>query len=180
MINVNKNNGFTLIEIIVGINIGFLLLTVIVTFFLFSTKFVATTTKKMDERQNINGFLSRLETTLRKADHFYLERLDTNVVCIVNDSDTIVLNNNSFSLMNIYEIKDFKEYSSIIEMQPENQSSISDEIVKKSLSDLDQNATVYSGDIKSISIEFSKSNYPYSFCYINPNISINRFRNITN
>lgn len=180
MITISKNNGFTLIEIIVGINIGFLLLTVIVTFFLFSTKFVATTTKKMDERQNINNFLSRLETTLRKADHFYLQRLDTTAVCIVNDADTILFNNNIFSLMNIYKIKGFKEYNSVIEMQPENQSSMSEEIVKKSLSDLRQNGIVYSGDIKSISIEFSKNNHPYSFCYINPNISINRFRNITN
>ena len=58
-------------EIIVGINLGFLLLTVIVSFFLFSTKFIATTTKNLESRQNVNDYFFRLGSMLKKSDSYY-------------------------------------------------------------------------------------------------------------
>ncbi len=169
----NKNNGFTLFEIIVGINIGFLLLTVLVSFFLFSTKFISSTTKNLNERQNINDFLIRFETTLRKADHFYIQKLDSSFVCIVNNYDSISFNKNFISLMDIYIISEIENYGVNITMESGELLSFSNGSLEESFPPM-----ISSGDIISIDLDVLKNSHSYRAHYITPNISINRFRNI--
>lgn len=173
-----KNNGFTLIEILVGINIGFLLITVIVTFFLFSTKFVATTTKNLEQRQNINDSLFRLGNTLRKAEHFYIQPNDSFTLCVINDRDTISLSRNSLSLMNLYKIDGIAKYNVVLNLISGEQVTISDGILEANFIGK-QNSIILSSEIDDMLIEFKLKEQLYDFRYITPNTSANRFRNIS-
>ncbi|MFZ1288476.1 MAG: hypothetical protein WAR79_00175 [Melioribacteraceae bacterium] len=174
----NNINGFTIIEIIVGINISFILLTVLITFFLFASKFVSSTTKNLDERQNTNEFFLKFESTLNRADHFYFEKIDDSYLCVVDDYDTIIINQDSCSLRKLFSIKNINDYNIVFNMQDGIIIKIKNGKVDDfKMSDKDNNIT--SQDILELTIDIIKNHNSYRFYYINPNISINRLRNIT-
>lgn len=174
----NNINGFTIIEIIVGINISFMLFTVLVTFFLFASKFVSSTTKNLDERQTVNEFLLKLEATLNKADHYYFEKKENLYLCVVDDHDTVLINQDSCSLGKVYSIKNLNDYDLVFNMQDGRIIKINKDNVE-GFNFNDQQNTISSKDILELTIDILKNHNTFSLYYVNPNISINRFRNIT-
>ncbi len=180
MKNKHSNNGFTIIEILVGINIGFVLLTIIVAFFLFSTKFISVTSKNFEERQNINDFLLRLNNTFRKADYFYFQQLDSTFICIIDKQDTVVFRDNSINLKNTYEIDELTNYKMIIQMNSGIERKIHNGTSVELIFDRDQNSVLLSSDISQVKIDILINKKFYSFYYFASTISIKNFRNISN
>lgn len=174
----SKDEGFTLMEIIVGINLGFVLLTVIVSFFLFSTKFIATTTKDLDSRQNVNDYLFRLGSMLRKSDNFYIQQRDSSTIFVVNDKDTISVRSNNFSLINLYNIPDISDYSFDIKLISGEKVTINEGILERTFRG-EQNSAILSSEIVNIILALKVKAQPYVFQYYVPNSSVNRFKNLS-
>jgi len=176
----NEEYGFTLMEVIVGINLGFLVLSVVVSFFLFSTKFISATTSNLEKKQNVNEFLIRLNNSFRTSNNFVFEQKDSNYIFTLNSVDTISINKHSFSLKKQYKITNIKNYELSITSYDNEKILIKDGMLLKGFYNSGQNLFTYSGDIKVIEMMFTKNKSSYNFSYYSPDISINKFRNITN
>lgn len=174
----NKENGFTLMEVIVGINLGFLVISVIISFFLFSTKFVKVTTTNLDERQTVNEFMLRLNKTFRSASNFNFAQTDSNYIFTINEKDTVLIGENSFSLKNIYGLDNIQEYNLIISSYGNENIIIQNGKLLKAFYNDNQQLQINSGEINHIDLGFSKDGKSYNFNYISPDISVNKFRNI--
>lgn len=65
-----SNSGFTMIEILVGINLSFIAITVMVSLFLFTTKYIATSLKHYDDELLLTTQLFYISTKLNRAESF--------------------------------------------------------------------------------------------------------------
>lgn len=174
----NKENGFTLMEVIVGINLGFLVISVIISFFLFSTKFVRVTTTNLDERQTVNEFILRLNKTFRSASNFNFIQTDSNYIFAINEKDTILVGNSSFSLKTIYRLNNIQKYDLIISSYSKENIIIQNGKMLKAFFNYNRQLQINSGEIKNIDLAFRKDGKSYQFNYVSPDISVNKFRNI--
>ena len=174
----NKENGFTLMEVIVGINLGFLVISVIISFFLFSTKFVRVTTTNLDERQTVNEFILRLNKTFRSASNFNFIQTDSNYIFTINEKDTVLISNNSFSLKSIYDLDNIQKYNLMISSYSNENIIIQNGELLKAFYNDNWQLQINSGEIKNIDLAFRKDGKSYQFYYVSPDISINKFRNI--
>jgi len=175
---ISKNNGFTLIEILVGINLGFLIITVVVSFFLFSTKFVVSTTKKIDQRQTVNDYLFRFGAKLRKAEQFYFQQNDSLVYCVIDNQDTVSFGKHSSSLMNLYKLDNITDYNIVFNLRSGEEAVISEGILERTFRG-EQNSLIQSSEIVDMKLALHLKDQLYDFKHITPNTSINRFRNMT-
>lgn len=88
MIFIKKQNGFTLVEIIVTINLAFLVVAFIVSFYLMVSKIFVGTTKRSEEKHVTNDFFYRLNEMLNKAEWYSFQVNDSSSQLLC-DRDTV-------------------------------------------------------------------------------------------
>lgn len=70
MRNFNDEKGFTLIEMIVVINLSFIIITAVVSLYLLTNKYFLGTTRRFEEKETTLDFLYKLEEYLSKTDNY--------------------------------------------------------------------------------------------------------------
>lgn len=116
MNELKKEEGFTLIEILVGINVAFLALALISSFYLFNVKFVSAVTKKVDADIELKTAFYRLQELFSKSEIFWIENNGKYVSIIYDKKDTVFFMENSIRIKNLYEIKKLDEYRIICKL----------------------------------------------------------------
>lgn len=94
----SDNKGFTLVEILVAINLAFITITLILSFYLFSSRFFFSTVKKMEESSHVNSFMINFERLLEKSESYEFLVQNDSAYFIFDDSRRIVFSSGGISL----------------------------------------------------------------------------------
>ena len=179
MNRIKKYEGFTVIELIVGINLSFLLITLAISFYLFAYKFIFTTTKRFDQKQNINSFFYYTDKVQNEAETFSLGINDDEIILVSNKSDSIVFCISEIILNGMYEIESPETYSVTCNFIDDDRLIINDSGILYSPYYKELYLDNLSKYLMDLSIQVTKNNHVYSLIFFNSAISSKRFINIT-
>lgn len=178
MIDLKRSEGFTLVEVLVGISLSFFVISIIIAFFLLVMRITSASTKQLAEKKDIILFIEKLNGYLNKSDHFDVEFERSNLLIssgegkIMADSKGISINN-TFSLDSTvtynFELTDKKFRKIILESGKE--------ISTAAMSD--HKMLLSSAMIESIKLTIYKNQKEYELLYRNPAVSSKRFINLT-
>ncbi|MCF8355209.1 MAG: prepilin-type N-terminal cleavage/methylation domain-containing protein [Melioribacteraceae bacterium] len=174
----NNNKGFTLIEVLISINLSFLLVSFAYAFYLFSFQFSTKFINSYDRKNDINELFIRLTGKLESADSFEIifSQHSTNV--LLNKRDTVKFSGNSITLMNLYGIDEIENYNILFNLTDGEEIEIVDGAVNRHHSISETTGNIFSADIRSIKFEISDNNKIYSLKYVNSRKGVRRFKNV--
>jgi len=172
---IKEENGFTLVELLVVINLSFLVLSFVVSFYLLMNKYFVGTTKKFEEKHTTYDFLYKLEELTNKTEHYSME-IQENVVRFIINQDTVVFSNDkmtsnrfmSFDKISNYELKISTLLGKEIIM---NEGKLLEPILSG------EKKVIVSDSINSIALSFEKGQKYQCQIYNNP-VPYSRFRNL--
>lgn len=121
---IKSENGFTLIEVLVGINVAFLALALISSFYLFNVKFVSGITKKVETDIELKSAFYRLQELFSKSEIFWVEDNNKYVSIIYDKKDTVVFAGDCIIIKNLYEINKLNGYKLICKLANGNEAFI--------------------------------------------------------
>ena len=163
------DQGFTLIEILVGINLSFIVLTILISVFLITYKFVYSSTKKFNDRENIGMTISSIERLIQKRANFSIRPGENNSQQIIFEPrDTVIFSNKSIRVSNYFSLDDVDSVSLTVKKK-NNIDFQSTEISGNKASELDE-----------ISVKFQKNKINYKYIFSVPDISTRNFVDIDN
>jgi hypothetical protein len=171
-------NGFTLMELLVGINISFIVITLMVSVYLFLFKFMLSTSRNVEAKINITSGMERLVSELYKCESFEL-RFDDEFISVVTENNRqIIFKPDSIILNEICLITGIDDYEMNVRMVNGDSKYIVDgKIADRRVFANDMNALL-SHDIRRLNLEVSYKDHVYRAEYFTPQISTNRFTNI--
>lgn len=177
----HKNDGFTLVEVLVALNIAFIGLAIIVGAYLVISKTVSVSIKNSEKNNNAMELLYNIKNTLDKSEKFDVSFSADSIKIKCFNGKSIKLWKTGLMMDTIFYISDLKEVkvrittidSNIFQL-PEDQSK---------LPNLEYNSEdgyflLASASISGISIDIQPDTKKYSFTYKMPDISVMRFHNI--
>ncbi|HEX3073004.1 MAG TPA: hypothetical protein VHP30_05280 [Ignavibacteriales bacterium] len=172
MKKLKREEGFTLIEIMVGINLSFLVLTSIVSVYLLTTKFMNSFSARTEDNQAVATALYSLSTTLEKAESFTLYSADSMLI-LQTDNGAVRITRTKISVKDIYKIENIENLRTVISFAKNERIEFDNNGLKLSS---EQDLTFVSGSgIDSIKIDFTRKNKELLFKYTAPEISAKRF-----
>ena len=171
------NHGFTIVEVLIGINLGFIIITLMISFFLFFNKFYTGFIRKIEAKQNlfntvyqINEFFTKQET--------YTVRIDKSGCKIIyNDGRSVTLKKNGIWVNNIPAITNLERTALIITLKTGNKIVISNGQVMNGNHDLLKTTGLYSTHVKSLMLKIEKEEYVTTIYYSTPKYNIKQFVN---
>lgn len=162
--------GFTIIELLVGINIAFILLTLIIAFYLIVLRFSFNTIKKMDEKTELTDCIFKIEEMFYKKGNFIIKKDGSSSLIIFEKLDSL-----SFSP---YAIKLKKDEIAVGLGKNEITLNIK-EGNEKVLFPSGALKDIYSAsEIGMLTIKIVKNKHEYSFRYQVPEASEGSFKDI--
>jgi prepilin-type N-terminal cleavage/methylation domain-containing protein len=173
---IKDTNGFTLIEILVTINIAAISITLLIAFYLFTVKFLSLSVNKNEKQWGNEYFFYMLDRTLKNGGGLYLALNNSSVYLITSEKDSVSFSASSINLKNLYSLEDITNLSFIIKNNNEIEFEYDNgKMVSNKLSD-----TTGTGPLAFDEIILSIADTASSqiFNYINPGISANKFKNI--
>lgn len=174
-----KNNGFTLIETLVSINISFIAISLIISFYLFTQKFSESLSKNYTNKYIEISFFNNLERALRKSDEYFINILDDKIIIKTSNDDSIYIAQDSISLNSLFSISNIENLDISISTDIDNKILIKNcEIISDLTSLLVSKNSIKSNLINSIFFEIKNKKGSFSFKIYNLNISANHFKNI--
>ncbi len=177
---IKDENGFTLIEILVGINLSLLAVTFLFSFYLFAIKFISATTTKLDEKENISNFLFLFNNSLKKSNQYYFKSTGKEQFFVIDNRDTVSFQSSELQINSLYEIDKVDSYSLTINTIEQTKIILIDGVIKSLPDDINIQEGINSTMINEIEFDFSRKNKNYNFVYINNEYGDKRFKNISN
>ena len=174
----NKENGFTLIEVLVSINLSFILITLLVSLYLFTAKFISLTIKRMDSKIEITALLTRTSNLLEKADSFYFEQLDSSAVLILNNKDTVYFEPKNIRINSLTDFYKIDDYELSFYSKTGEETKLINGIMQNTGMMITGDLRFQSYSIKNINLKLIKDSKQYNMFYTIPKYSINNYRNI--
>lgn len=151
-----SESGFTLIEMIVVINLSFLVFSAITTFYLLTNKYILGMTSRIEEKQTTLEFFYRFEETLKKADSYSVGFSDTTTTVVCN-RDTICFGEKNITSSRIIHLDNLKNCT--IKLCLQNGDSVIAVNGKVNTTDLMiNNETIDSDKIRSINLIITRKN----------------------
>jgi hypothetical protein len=178
MIPVKDDSGFTLIEVLVGINITLITITIIVSFYLFSSKSITSFSSGTVARNELSTCLQKTLELVESAEYFEIRYNNNSCNIIASASDSIKINSRSLSVKDVYRIEDISDIDLKVLFNDGH------EIVFRIVENLSPANTreaenvISSGDLARIVISFVKNKNKYSIHCTLPGIADRRFKNI--
>ena len=172
---IKEQKGFTLIELMITINLSFLVLAFIVSFYLMISKIFFSTTKRAEEKHVTNDFFYKLNEMLNKAEWYSFQVSDSSsqIIC---DRDTVDFYQGKISGSSIMYLDNIENYETNIFFLSGDSLKISNGRVENIL--MPGETKVFASDtIKSISIWLEK-NRIYNCSVYNKSIAYKRFKNL--
>lgn len=105
MKTIKNVEGFTLIEMLVVINLSFLIVGAIVSFYMLTDKYIIGLTKRYEEKQTTYDFYYKLDEMLNKSDDYFFVSNETNSALIC-ENDTVLFTENSITSRRLSAIND--------------------------------------------------------------------------
>lgn len=181
-----RTDGFTLIELLVAINIAFIAITFIISFYLFSAKFVKDTSSRLDWKENKDAVLFFIEQVLNKSQAFNIKNGDTleqgksesnsEIIITTQEGKIIRINRKKISLDKEFSLTGFDD--SRIDIELKNGFFIKMINIKNSGHGINKPTDILSAQIKRIQLEIIKDQNIYTLEYNTPAISEFQFQNI--
>jgi hypothetical protein len=173
---VNREEGYTLVEILVGINLSFILISLLISTYLFASKLTSSSIKQIENKMLINTFLSMLYSGLQKSETYILQEKDNSFILIINRTDTTYFSNNGVfnnGLINIGKVasNELSLFNEEEEIVISNGVLYSDPV----------NGSIFnftSSDIKRIRLTIELAGKKYVMFYENPKYLKNNFKNV--
>jgi competence protein ComGC len=126
MIRVKENSGFTIIELLVGLNLAFILITLLVSFYLFSAKFASVTSKNMDSKEVLLSSAGKFQELIKKRESFILKRgTEQEILFIFTPRDTVLLSQNSFRVSDFCPENKIENFSLSVSMSDGKELALS-------------------------------------------------------
>ena len=173
---IEGQRGFTLIEIIVTINLAFLAVAIIVSFYLMISKIFTGTIKRSEEKHVTNDFFYKLNDMLNKAEWYSFQVSDTTSQLICR-RDTVNFYEGRISGSNIMYLDNIKNYETKVYFVTGDSINISNGKVESLFFMPGEIKTFASDSILSISLNMERNGiYNYNI-YTKP-IPYKRFKNL--
>lgn len=174
MKNIKQQDGFTLLEILVTINIAAITITLVVAFYLFTVKFLNSSIKVNEHEWDNKYFFYLLNKTLRNSNTLSVTVGSSSISLITSRQDSIHFASNKAQLKNIFEIDSIKNISVII--IKDNNAVIDFEngkLVTNNLADGSNNIV-----FDEIDVDVQTVNSFYPFRYLSPEVSADKFKDL--
>lgn len=168
-----NEDGFTLIEILVAISLMVIAVSLIISFYLFASKFIRSVTLNLNEKEKINQFVFNISENLQKSDDFVIQINNGNVLINLSDGKKINFSPELISLADTYELRKFGSYNFSLALGDGEKIKIDS---NNSISPLEQYIPANRIDTLNIDINYEKRDY--NITYTRPLISYVRFVNI--
>ena len=170
-----SDNGFTLIETLVSINLIVLVTSLVILFYLVSAKFISSVSNNFQESQNLFELMNKLEEVQQKSRFYNVYLLSDSLLVNFDNNKYFLLKSDTLDLDNNLVIYDISEPT--IEFGRRNGNKT---IYRCESSGINQNEiqSFSSDDIKYFLISFLKDNNKYDFTFYNTRESIKEFQNI--
>jgi Tfp pilus assembly protein PilW len=170
MKHLKQDDGFTLIEILVSINVAFILITLIVSVYLFTTNFIGSTIRKVEKDDEAYNYLNYLDVKLRKNGIFSLTREKDAIYFSFNNRDTLFVYAKKERDFVFNELQKIKVRINTTTGEAIEYSSETERLLNGVIS-------TNSSDIKNITMLFTFKNRDYRFFYSPMPTSTIRFKN---
>ncbi|MGD8782531.1 MAG: type II secretion system protein [Ignavibacteria bacterium] len=175
MKKLSNDNGFTIIEILVAINLSFVIIGLLFTFYLFTIKFVSTNNKKVEEKHFVNNVLFKVNETLKKSETFEFIFIDEHKYFTTNKNDTIIFFKDSIDVNKVYSLNELDSLNLEINLFEGNNYIYSNG--HELFFDRSAEGVIQSSLIDNIKLSFIYKNQKYFFDYVNSQNSSKRFNN---
>lgn len=172
--NFRKDQGFTILETMVAINLSFIVITTLIGFYLFINKFISISSNNLHNKINDDNSLNLISELLYKADCFSLN-LSSDSIQIKINNKTVCYSPEEISVSNIFFIKDISLNSFIISIHDKGKIEWQREFNHRFQ---EEELTIESNKIENFSFEFEKNTKKMFIRYYQPSISANNFINI--
>ena len=173
----NKNSGFTLIETLVAINLSFIAISLIFSFYLFAQKFSESLSRNYTDKYIQLSFFNNLEKWLNNSDGYILRLIDDRLIINTSNEDSILISPTSISINEIFELSNIDSISISIS------TDIESYLVKWENGTLTnsnfENQTLESNKILSILFEIKRNSKKYSFEFFTSSFPTIHFKNIS-
>lgn len=110
----NTEKGFTILEVLVAINLSFLALTFTVSFFLFTYRLTSSIQRKIEINNDVNNILFRLEEKLNRADDFVFELTENELLLVIDNKDSVWVTDSLVNFSNIFYLEAFENFETSI------------------------------------------------------------------
>jgi type II secretory pathway component PulJ len=174
-----NNNGFTLIETLVSINLSFVAISLIFSFYLFAQKFSESISRNYTDKYIQMSFFYNLERTLSKSDEYFIKFIGNKIIINTSNGDSIYISNDSISLNGIFEISKLEKIDISISADTEQDVlSWSDGVLEDPNALLNENNILESNSIHSILFKIERNKKILSYQILSSNASITHLKNI--
>lgn len=175
-----NNRGFTLIETLVSINLSFIAISLIFSFYLFAQKFSESLSRNYTDKYIQMSFFYNLEKTLSNSDEYIIKFIGNKIIINTSTDDSIYISKDSISLNGIFEISKIERIDISISTDTEQDVlSWSDGVLEDPASLLNENNILESNSIHFILFEFERNKKIYTYQIFSPATSISHFTSIS-
>lgn len=176
MRDLRQSEGFTLLEVLVAINISAIIIALIITFYLFTAKFLNRSLNANEQKWNYTHFFYLLNRTLRNSNTLSMATNRKGLYLITSKKDSILFLPEFIGLNDLYKIDSIKEISLLIKtnnkilVDYENGKLITNETTSSM-----SNIIVFD----ELNITIRTGHFSYPFCYLSPPVSAFKFKDIS-
>ena len=176
---INREEGFTIIEVIVAINISLIAIAVIFTFYLFLIKFNSSLEKKIDHENNVYSVLYNLEKKLDNSSDFSFNMVNNSLSLVVNDTEIVYFNRSRFLLNNEVLLSDINNVELYINPDSEDKYIYKNGQIVEGRFDSANSNTIKNEEIREFFLLFEYHGRKITFRYNTTPYSSGSFNNLT-
>jgi|GEM_PF-5262569 len=173
---IKNKHGFTLIEILVAINISAISISLIISFYLFTVKFLNESLFKYENNWRYQNFFYLLGRTLRKSTTYNFRVDNGSLLLSTSNQDSLFINSSSISLNYIYELKKLTDISIVILIN--NQTEFKFVNGKTIVNNVQSYTTDNTFKFDEIDILVSNKSGNFPFRFLTPQLSVSKFKDI--
>ncbi|MBE0539517.1 MAG: type II secretion system protein [Ignavibacterium sp.] len=175
-----NNKGFTLIETLVSINLSFIGISLIFSFYVFTQKFSESLSRIYTDKYIQMSFIHNLEKTLNNSDKYFIIIFDDRIIINTSNYDSIFISQDSISLNGILEITNIENINfSISTDMGKYVVTWSDGVLTDPTALINEDNILESNLIHSILFEFERNKRIYEYHIFSPYTSISHFNNVS-
>lgn len=168
-------------ETLVSINLSFIAISFIFSFYLFAQKFSESLSRNYTDKYIQLNFFQNLERTLSNSDEYFINILNDRIIINTSNDDSIYISQDSISLNGIFEISKLERIDISISTDIEQDVLIwNGGVLTDPTALLNENNIFESISIHSILFEIERNKKIYSRQIFSSNASITHLKNIFN
>ncbi len=175
---IKENSGFTLIETLVTINLSFIAVSLVFSFFLFTQKFISSSISRLEGKNNLYNPLNIVEQEFRQSDQFEIRFLTSSTKILFNNNDQVEITSDSITFFDLWT-EDI-ELSKLIIRNWDNKKFMVEngKLSEYPLFYFEDEKVLHSQDIRLIELMILKDKKEYRYEYSIPPVALRRFKNI--